>query len=548
VTFDVFVSYSSHDKPSADAACATLESVGIRCWIAPRDILPGADYGEAIIDAIEGAKVFVLIFSGSANASPQIKREVERAVSKSIPIIPVRIENVLPNKSLEYFISTPHWLDAFTPPLEAHLKQLAASVQTLLKAENTPIPPPGGPPSLSDIRRQFLTANTMWDLERAEYVINAFIDRSPGNVEALQLRRQIGTAMERERQMTEPRAAAEPERQATAPRAAGRSESFLRRRSTAATAAGLAALILILIGFVFWQHMSHRDPLVRTLVGHTKEADSVAFSPDGKQIASGGWDGSIQIWNVADGTTIRVLGGYDGRSALYSPDGKWIACGGDKTFKVWDATTGYPALTVPGFSKKVLTVAFTPDGNSIVSGGRDKTVQVWTRADGKLLLTLSGHTEAVWAVEVSPSGKDIVSAGDDGTIRVWNAATGAPLQKIAGNAGNVHAATFSPDGAQIASGMQDGTVRLWHTDSGQPVKQLPGHLGAVMSVAYSPDGKLIASAGYDGAVIIWNTDTGQKVTTLKGHVGPVYAVTFSPDGKLIASAGDDKLVKIWNAP
>src|ERR1700704_3147496 len=103
--FDAFISYSHQDKPTADAACATLESTGVRCWIAPRDIVPGKDWGESIIDAIEGAKVMVLIFSGHANASPQIKREVERAVNKGISIITVRIEEIAPSKALEYFIS-----------------------------------------------------------------------------------------------------------------------------------------------------------------------------------------------------------------------------------------------------------------------------------------------------------------------------------------------------------------------------------------------------------------------------------------------------------
>lgn len=104
--YDVFVSYSHPDKAAADAACATLEQAGIRCWIAPRDIVPGTDWSESIINAIAGAKLMVLIFSQNANVSPQIKREVERAVNKGLPIIPVRIEDAVPSKALEYFIST----------------------------------------------------------------------------------------------------------------------------------------------------------------------------------------------------------------------------------------------------------------------------------------------------------------------------------------------------------------------------------------------------------------------------------------------------------
>lgn len=129
---DVFVSHSAKDKTTADAVCARLEAEGIRCWIAPRDILPGRDWGEAIVDAIEGCRVMVLIFSSHANTSVQIKREVERAVHKEKIIIPFRIEDVIPARSLEYFISTSHWLDAVTAPLEKHIAHLHKTVRSLL--------------------------------------------------------------------------------------------------------------------------------------------------------------------------------------------------------------------------------------------------------------------------------------------------------------------------------------------------------------------------------------------------------------------------------
>jgi hypothetical protein len=139
---DVFISYSSKDKPTADAACAKLEARQIRCWMAPRDIMPGADWSSSIIDDINGARTMVLVFSANANASAQIKREVERAVNKGIPVIPLRIENVAPERSLEYFISTPHWLDAFTTPLDHHLNYLADVIRHILDGEAVPEAPP----------------------------------------------------------------------------------------------------------------------------------------------------------------------------------------------------------------------------------------------------------------------------------------------------------------------------------------------------------------------------------------------------------------------
>ncbi|HWO01731.1 MAG TPA: toll/interleukin-1 receptor domain-containing protein [Blastocatellia bacterium] len=141
---DVFISYSSKDKPVADAACATLELSGIRCWIAPRDVLPGMDWSGSIIQAIEQSRVMVLIFSSSANGSVQIKREVNEAIEKEVPVIPFRIEDVKPSGSMGYYLDVTHWLDALTPPLEQHLEKLAEDVNLLLNRtgtqHNTPQP------------------------------------------------------------------------------------------------------------------------------------------------------------------------------------------------------------------------------------------------------------------------------------------------------------------------------------------------------------------------------------------------------------------------
>lgn len=127
----VFISYSSKDRTVANMVCALLEARGHRCWIAPRDIVPGTSWGEAIIDGIKSTRIFVLIFSQHANTSPQILREVERAVHHGMPIIPFRIEDVVPEGSLEYFMSVPHWLDALSPPVEDHIARLGDVIDQL---------------------------------------------------------------------------------------------------------------------------------------------------------------------------------------------------------------------------------------------------------------------------------------------------------------------------------------------------------------------------------------------------------------------------------
>jgi len=128
----VFISYSDKDKSIADALCSTLEAGGVRCWITPRDLLPGKDWAEQIIDAIAVSRVMVLLLSASSNESTQVKREVERAVNKNVIVIPFRIENVTLSKTLEYHLSATHWMDALTRPLEKHLQTLAQKIRQLL--------------------------------------------------------------------------------------------------------------------------------------------------------------------------------------------------------------------------------------------------------------------------------------------------------------------------------------------------------------------------------------------------------------------------------
>jgi hypothetical protein len=129
---DVFISYASPDKASADTLCAGLERRAIRCWMAPRDIVPGVPWAESIIDAIEGSSVMLLLFSEASNKSVQVQREVERAVHKDVPLVPVRIQNVMPTRTMEYFISSNHWFDAIQAPLDQHLEHLAHAIQAHL--------------------------------------------------------------------------------------------------------------------------------------------------------------------------------------------------------------------------------------------------------------------------------------------------------------------------------------------------------------------------------------------------------------------------------
>jgi hypothetical protein len=140
---DIFISYSSHDKIVANATCAALEAQRIRCWIAPRDVLPGSVFAESIVSAIRDCRAMVLIYSGHANESPHICQELAQAVDKGKFIVPFRVENVTPSAALDYWLRSRHWLDAITPPLEERIRELVASVTRLLGSDAVGAVSPG---------------------------------------------------------------------------------------------------------------------------------------------------------------------------------------------------------------------------------------------------------------------------------------------------------------------------------------------------------------------------------------------------------------------
>jgi WD40 repeat protein len=296
-----------------------------------------------------------------------------------------------------------------------------------------------------------------------------------------------------------------------------------------------------------WYYLERLCQLdLRTIKGPKRGVEAVAFSPDGRRLASVSQDGTVKVWDVATGQEFLSLKGHD--SVAFSPDGRRLASvGQDETVKIWDAATGQEFRTLKGHRTWVMSLAFSPGGGRLASASSDQTVKLWDVATGQESLTLKGHTGTVTSVVFSPDGRRVASAGRDGTVRVWGATTEREFFTLKGHTGEAASVAFSPDGRRLASAGQDQTVKVWDATTGQESFTLKGHTGAVTSVAFSPDGRRVASASADQTVKLWDVATRHQSLTLNGHTGAVTSVAFSPDGRCLASASADQTVKLWDA-
>jgi hypothetical protein len=281
--------------------------------------------------------------------------------------------------------------------------------------------------------------------------------------------------------------------------------------------------------------------------GFPGRVTDVAFSPDGRLLASGDIYRKVWLWNPATGKHLRTLTGHhwvDGiQSVAFNVDGRLLASGGDDNrVRLWDPATGRHLRSLAGHTNSVSGMDFSPDGRLLASCG-DLTVRLWDPATGKHLRTLTGHTGRVWSVAYAPDGASLASAGGDGSVRLWNPATGKHLRTLTGHTSAVKGAAFSPDGSLLASSSLDETARLWDPATGKHLHTLTGHTGAVNRVAFSPDGSLLASSSDDKTARLWDPATGKHLHTLTGHTASVSAVAFSPDGRLLASS--DRTVRLW---
>ena len=299
----------------------------------------------------------------------------------------------------------------------------------------------------------------------------------------------------------------------------------------------------------------------KTLTGHTFLISNLVFSPDGRMIASDSRDGTIRLWDVINGEAKYTFTKESERTnpertntnmLSFTPDERTIVyVSWDNKISLWDSITGEHKNTFDMLPECSTTgAAFSPDGKTVAIGSANETIYLYDLETGELKMTLTGHGKHVDHLAFSPDGKTFTTASYDGEIIcLWDANTGEHrLTLTAPNMQYIQGLAFSPDGKTLASGSGDGTIRFWDVDSGNEKHIFTGHSESVMSVAFNRNGNIIASGSTNGIVRLWNADTEQYIKTLKalnGFKDTAHSMLFGLDGKTLTCGTDDG-IRLWN--
>jgi formylglycine-generating enzyme required for sulfatase activity/WD40 repeat protein len=591
-SYDVFISHSSHDKTISDAVCATLEGKGIRCWVAPRDILAGANWGESIIDAISDTRVMVLILSSNSNISKQVMREVERAVHKGTVIIPLRVEDIPLSKSLEYFLSTAHWLDAFTPPLNKHLEELASRIEQLIsdapvpERELTPAPTPR-----SSKRRWVIGAGALATfLIVAGYFLlgdwqtsTSPVDDAPGVAEN---KAKVAAGKAAAEKAAMEKAAAESAEDSTKKHKVRASRGFRLQTLPEVVARQLGAVDggLGVYGILPEQDcgIEPGDVLIKFGGQHirtTKDFVDKGFLEleFGKiykvTVLRGGKPFDFDLHPVPAslkkdqkqfelpifGENRQInLGDVHWLTLLHAANNQVVVFEGDGILTLWNTAEITPkklespdtACDAAALSNDGLRAVFAPKGSG--------ELLVWNTQAGRVSFVLEGHPDReIVDVVVSSDGSKCISIDDKGVLKAWDLEKQKLLYEFDLTSIGLKYDLFwlsTPDKNQLSRGgryllMHTATkIVLWDLEKRIPIRIIKPDK-SITAAALSLTAESVAIGLKGGNIEIWNLRDRKKEFSLRGHTGRLSDLKLIGQNVLISASGDlggDNSVRLWD--
>jgi len=337
-----------------------------------------------------------------------------------------------------------------------------------------------------------------------------------------------------------------------------------------------------------WDNRSGR--LLRTLFGHDAGITQLSFSKDSRQLFSGDATGEVWVWDAESFQKVRSMRGHLGAIQDISSDnrGYLATASTDETIRIWDISTGYerkklaafgaplhalvmhptasifavggssrylllhdqvtgvPIQQLEGHHNTIRDLAYSPDGQTLVSASEDARIIAWEGSSGRRLRTFSGHNAGVLSIAIDSSGSLLASGSKDHTVKVWDLRSTLLKFTGYGHTEPVNTVAFHPRKMWLASGSDDGTCKIWEADTGKPLHTLNAHGGGVKTISFSPDGKLLATGGADQIIRVWETSGFTQIMELKGTSATITALAFDATGERLASGSANKIVRVWN--
>ena len=285
-------------------------------------------------------------------------------------------------------------------------------------------------------------------------------------------------------------------------------------------------------------------------LGHTNWITCVTFTPDGKNLLSSSEDHTLRLWSMQTGQCLKTYQGHDNwvLTLSLSPDGKTVASGSsDHSIKLWDIETGQCFKSLKGHDHWVSSVKFTKNGQCLLSASYDNSIKLWNLETGECVKTFTGHNDHVLSLSLSPSGENFASSSDDRTIKVWNIEQEQAVNTFyEAHTDGIGAVSYSPDENNLASSAADGDIKIWEIKTGKCLHILSGHTNWLKSVSFSPDSQTLASGSGSQGIRIWDAKTGECLQSFSGKVNWLRSIAFSPNHLSLASGGVDGKVRIWD--